>query len=115
MQAIGRARRIGCPYPIVYFYEYLNPGSFDSRQLERTIGKAIPEFTAHLNRHVFCQMEGGDDFTVNIDNWVLRSDGTLALSGSFEPLLYERIEKLTPHLLMKRLVRMITGEEIEVV
>ena len=52
-QGLGRARRLGNPYPVVYLYEYYVENTFDDRAVWRNIEKAVPEAMAQLNLAIF--------------------------------------------------------------
>lgn len=67
-QAVGRARRLGNPSPVVHLYECYVAGTFDDKMVWQIIENAIPEAMAQLNRSIF----RGEDETgyVNIGEWV---------------------------------------------
>ncbi|KAI4124020.1 MAG: hypothetical protein LQ341_007121 [Variospora aurantia] len=70
-QAIGRIRRLGNPQPIVYVYEYIVPGTFDDKAIQRNIEKAIPQAMAELNRQIFFGKDTDDGTgSVDVGDWV---------------------------------------------
>ena len=58
VQAAGRARRMGSPYKVVYVYEFFLMDSFNSKQMDRNMKKALPSLVAELNRHMFSGANG---------------------------------------------------------
>ena len=72
-QAVGRARRLGNPSPVVYVYEYFVGNTFDDREIWRSIEKAVPEAMAELNRLIF---SGEDESQGELDvgDWVVQGD-----------------------------------------
>ena len=51
------------------------------------------DFTAILNRQVFCHTEDGEDITINQDGWVLRGGGTIVLA--YQLYSFDESENLT--------------------
>ena len=97
MQAVGRVRRLGNPYPVVYVWEYCVPDSFNDRLIQLNLKKALPGIMAELIRQLFHSKGEEDDESMDLGDWIAYN-GKLTAADAPEvqalhlPLL--KVEKL---------------------
>lgn len=113
-QALGRARRLGNPFDVVYLYEYFVENTFDDRAVWKNIEKAVPEAMAHLNLQIF---HGGDDSEGEFDigDWVIENGELVRLEDSNIDTDEddEVVEPLTAHELLRHILMAAKGEKVK--
>lgn len=115
-QALGRLRRFGNPFAIVFLYEYYVEGTFDDRNVWRPIEKAIPQAMAELNRQIFNgAVKGGKDEgtgSVDLGNWIM-VDGKLKRLDDLDLWEGQEVHILSPHEVLREILIMAKGERVQ--
>ena len=76
-QAIGRLHRLG-QSRVVMIYEYFNPNSFNVKQLQRNMEKALPDMVAKLNDSMFDLGLDKEAESIEIGCWVRNKDNSIS-------------------------------------
>ena len=110
-QSLGRVRRFGNPYGVIYLYEYYVEGTFDDRNVWKAIEKAVPQAMAELNRQIFKGDNDEGTGAVDLGDWTL-IDKKLMKVEDVDLAEGQEVVILTAHELLREILMMAKGEQV---
>ncbi|KAL9065324.1 MAG: hypothetical protein Q9161_008311 [Pseudevernia consocians] len=96
---------------VIYLYEYFVEGTFDDRNVWRSIEKAVLQVMAELNRQIFKDDSDEGIDSVGLEEWTL-IDGKLIKVEEMNLDEEQKVIILIAHELLREILMMIKGEQV---